>query len=209
MRVSVTELDALQYFQRQENGDVGELIARMRRQLPPARPMEIGIAFHEALEAVEPGSTITSLHSGGFSFHFPEDAQASVSEIRELKLERLYRLPGGREVRLVGKVDGLFGGHVIDHKFTLSGFDPERFMSTQQWRCYLDMFGGDVFTWQVYCAPRQERGQQWERDDFTISEVNPLTAYRYPGLHDDVVSALVRFSDFAERFLPERCEVAA
>lgn len=195
IRVSATEIDSLRYFLANESAELEPLLAQLRRQSEPTEAMMAGTALHEALERAGHGE-VDALAFGGYCFAFPSDAEIDLPEIRECKATREYR-SDGVNVTLVGKVDAIHGRRVYDHKMA-GRYDPERFMASLQWRCYLEIFGADEFVWNIFEAkPVADR-------HYRISNFHRLTMHRYPGMHRDVMRAVGEFVDFAKLYLPER-----
>lgn len=195
LRVSATDIDALRYYRDSEDGDLSELLARLRREAPPTDAMLAGTALHKALETAADG-TVKGFAADGFTFSFETEAEIDLPAIREMKATREYEI-GGCLVTLVGKVDALHGKRIDDHKFT-SRFDPERFLNSYQWRIYLDIFEADEFRWNVF------EGRKSAPKNYLITGVHPLTMHRYPGMADDIARALRAYVEFARHFLPER-----
>lgn len=202
IRISATDIDAFRYFMATEDMELAELLRRLRREEPPTEAMMAGTALHEALEHCQSGEH-QELSANGYTFAFECEGEVSLPEIREVKGERVYQIDGCL-ITLVGKVDALDGRRVDDHKFT-SRYDAERFLSSYQWRIYLEVFGADEFRWNVF------EGRQDRRDPkrYLITKVHPLTTHRYPGLADDVERELGRFLEFARLHLPEKIEADA
>lgn len=199
LRTSATDIDAFRRFREREDGDLEELLAQLRRELPPTPAMETGTALHTALENVTPGE-FEALEANGYRFLIAPDVELALPDIREMKAEREY-LIDGVEVTLVGKVDGVQGRAVTDHKFT-SRFDPERFLGSFQWRIYLDVFDADEFLWNVF------EGKEKNPGEYLITAVHPLRMHRYPGMGDDIERELRAFVDMARIHLTDKLEAA-
>jgi hypothetical protein len=197
LRVSATDIDALAYFLGNEDAELADLLAQLRRQTSPTTAMLAGTALHKALELSEPGNH-GELSADGYTFEFKTDAEVEIPEIRELKATRDYEIDGCL-VTLVGKVDAIYGKRIDDHKFT-SRYDAERFLGSMQWRVYLDVFGADEFRWNVFEGRPIPDDPTW----YVINNVHRLTMHRYPGMEGDVVRALARFVEFARIHLPEK-----
>src|SRR5690606_28161709 len=86
----------------------------------------------------------------GFTFSFDTDAEIDLPPLREMKATMQIDI-GGTLVTLVGKVDAIHGKRIDDHKFTAK-FDPDRYLDSYQWRVYLEIFGADVFRWNIFEA---------------------------------------------------------
>lgn len=202
LRVSATDIDALRYFLDSEDGDVEDLLARLRRASPPTPAMLAGTAFHKALELAGDGEA-SVLCADGHKFHLEFEDDLDIPPLREVKATRDYRV-GDVLVTLVGKVDGILGRRIDDHKLTGS-FDAERFMAGYQWRIYLDVFDADEFRWNVF-EGAEIAGQErvWK-----VRSLHKLTMHRYPGMEDDVHRQVEALVDFARIHLPEKFERSA
>lgn len=195
LRISATDLDQLRYYRDADDMELADLIARLKHLMPSSESMEAGTALHKALETAEPGN-----HKGfecdGFTFSFDGDFAIDLPELREMKATMTLEI-GGVVVTLVGKVDAIHGKRIDDHKFT-ARFDADRYLTSYQWRTYLEIFNADVFRWNVFeameSAPR----------NYIIRNFHPLTMHRYPGMGEDVERELREFVAFARQHLPER-----
>lgn len=196
LRVSASDLDAFRRFRDSEDASLSDLLAQLRRELPPSPAMLAGTALHTALENVGPGEA-EALEAEGYRFTITATADLDLPDIREMKATKDLVI-GDVLVTLVGKVDGVHGRKVIDHKLT-QRFDPERFLNSYQWRVYLDVFEADLFEWIVYEAAQFGPDER----DLTIKAVHPLTMHRYPGMDSDLARELSAFVDFAKTHLME------
>lgn len=197
LRISASDIDALRYFLAEDEAELADLLAQLRRETPPTEAMQAGKALHAALEICQPGSH-GELSANGYTFEFKADAEIDLPEIREVKATQDYVI-GDCAVTLVGVVDAIHGRRVDDHKFT-SRYDAERFLASYQWRVYLDVFGADEFRWNVF----EGRQDTTDPKRYVIYNVHQLTMHRYPGMGADIERTLQRFVEFARRHLPER-----
>lgn len=197
LRVSASDIDAFRYFMADDEGELADLLAQLRKETPPTESMKAGTALHAALETSEPGEH-GELSANGYTFVFAVDGEIDLPAIREVKATRELVVEGCL-VTLVGKVDAIHGRRVDDHKFT-GKYDAERFMASMQWRIYLDVFDADEFRWNVF------EGRQDTTDPFRyiITAIHQLSIHRYPGMRADVERVLRRFIEFARQHLPER-----
>lgn len=197
LRISASDIDALRYYLADEDASLADLLAQLRHETPQTEPMRVGTALHAALEHCEIGEH-GELSANGYTFVFTIDGEVDLPDVREVKATRDYLIDGCL-VTLVGKVDAIHGKRIDDHKFT-SRYDAERFMSSMQWRVYLDVFDADEFRWNVF------EGRETADDPkrYVITAIHPLTIHRYPGLRADVQRELKRFVEFARQHLPER-----
>lgn len=202
LRVSASDVDALRYFLADDDAELADLLAQLRRQTQPTEAMQAGTALHAALEICEPGSH-GELSANGYTFEFKAEGEIDLPEIREIKATREYEIDGC-QITLVGKVDAIHGRRIDDHKFT-SRYDAERFLGSYQWRVYLDVFGADEFRWNVF----EGRQDTSDPQRYVIYNVHKLTMHRYPGMDADIRRTLRTFLDFARCHLPERILKAA
>lgn len=187
MLARVSNIEAFRRWREDDTSDVEDLI-RFITVDAPSEAMKAGTAFHKAMELASDGEYAT-LTANGYTFHMA-GGTVSLPIIRELRAFGRYG-----DLTVTGQVDGLHGGVVVDHK-TTSRFDAERYLGGVQWRYYLDIFGANVFTWNVFeikeVAPLEYR----------VAEPQTLTAYRYPEMHADCVNLARDYLDFALKFLP-------
>ena len=193
MRLSVTELDSYRRFKTLEDMTFEEFLAVMLKQRTPTRAMEAGRALHTVLEHCTTGE-ILEVEQDGFKFRFDFDGDIVLPRIRELKGEVKLETSVG-PVTLVGVVDGIDGA-IHDFKLTAK-FDAERYHDSYQWRCYLMMFGGTKFVYDVFVG--QETADAW-----VIREYHPLAFYAYPGMREDILRELDDFARFTAEKVPQR-----
>lgn len=187
MLARVSNIEAFRRWREDDDQPVEQLVEYITVD-NPTKAMQAGTAFHEALEHAAYG-TYDVLQAQGYIFHLP-DAELVLPTIREV---RAYGTYGGLTV--TGKVDCLDGLRVDDHK-TTSRFDVERYLDGYQWRYYLDLFGADVFRWNVFVL--KEMGEM----EYQVAAPQPLEATRYPGLHDDCMKLAQDYLEFAREHLP-------
>lgn len=195
LRVSASDIDAYRRFRDNDDVELADLLAQLRRESAPTPAMMAGTALHAALETIENGD-YQSIAIEDYQFDFETDAEIDVPPVREMKVTGQFVI-GDVLVTLVGKVDAVHGKRVDDHKLT-ARFDPERFMNSYQWRVYLMLFRADEFRWNVFEA------KEITETHYAITAVHPLTMHRYPGMEDDVMRELDLFVGLAQAHLPEK-----
>lgn len=200
LRVSASDLDAYRYFLGNEEAEIADLIAQLRRETPPTEAMMAGTALHAALENASVGD-FDRLEANGYSFEIKADGEIDLPTIRECKATRLYLIDRCR-ITLVGKVDAIHGKRVDDHKFT-GRFDADRFLGSLQWKVYCSVFGADTFRWNIF------EGREEAPKHYKITSIHALTMHRYPGMEEDVEDAVRGFLSFARTHLPERIKEEA
>lgn len=193
MRLSVTELDAYRRFKALEDMSFEEMLAVLLKKRTPTRAMEAGSALHKLLENHQ-GGDLEEVEQDGFRFRFDLDCAIALPRVRELKGEAIYPTSIG-PVTLVGIVDGLDNA-IRDYKLTAK-FDAERYHDSYQWRCYLLMFGGRKFVYDIFVG--EDKGEAW-----VIREYHSLAFYAYPGMEADVLRELDDLARFTAEQVPAR-----
>ena len=159
----------------------------------PSAVMEIGTAFHKAVELAPPGDHAV-LEANGCRFEIPDDFEIDAGKFLELRASKTY-VVDGQPIVISGQVDSLDGLTIDDHK-TTARFDPERYLSGFQWRLYLDIFEADRFRWNVFEI------EEVDQDTFRVRAAHRLEQFRYPGLAEDcqrLVADFARFMRTVER----------
>lgn len=187
MLARVSNIEAFRRWREDDDQPVEQLVEYITVD-KPTKAMQAGTAFHEALEHAVDG-TYDVLQARGYIFHLP-DAELVLPSIREVRAYGEYG-----ELTVTGKVDCLDGLRVDDHK-TTSRFDAERYLDGYQWRYYLDLFGADVFRWNVFVL--KEVGDL----EYEVAPPQLLEAHRYPALHDDCMKLAQDYYEFARQYLP-------
>lgn len=197
MIVSVSNLDLYRRYRLDEEFELDELLAMLRREQGPTLAMRAGTAFHSVLEHTDM-STLDVSGADEFVFTFELDDEISLPPVREMRGQRDYYI-GGHVVTLKGRVDGLDGVAIYDHKLT-AHFDASNYVDSYQWRCYLAIFGARQFTYNVFVGSRAKESPEgliaWRVTDF-----HKLSLFTYPELERDVERELARYVDFAQRYL--------
>jgi hypothetical protein len=186
MLARVSNIESFRRWRQDEEQTVEDLVKFITTD-EPTPAMLAGTAFHRALELASEGLH-DMLQANGYTFLVSGNIE--LPAIREMRAYRDYR-----GLTVTGQVDGLHGKTVIDHK-TTARCDPERYLEGCQWRFYLDIFGADVFRWNIF-EIREVAPQEYQ-----VSEPQVLTAYRYPELRADCDALAADYLDFARKHLP-------
>jgi hypothetical protein len=194
LRISATEIDQYRDYCA-DKIDFETLLRRLRHEEPPSVNMQAGTAWHAIMETAVPCEGDT-FERDGFVFKVECDDQIELPRVRELKGVKTYTV-GDVEVTLVGKVDGIGGLAAIDYKLTARP-DMGRLMYAYQWRVYMEVFDLYCFVYIVCTA------KDLAVNPVVITDIDELTAYRYPEIGDDVRKAVECFTDFCTNYLPER-----
>lgn len=191
MFARVSNIESFRQWRDSEETDVQPLIDWIQGSVE-SEPMRVGTAFHKCLELAKDG-TYETLEANGYTFILP-DAEISLPSIREMRLSKNY---GGLTVS--GQVDGLHGKRIEDHK-TTGFFGLDRYLEGYQWRFYLDIFGADVFRWNIFeVSPVRGKEMTYE-----VKAPHILEQYRYKGLHDDCAELAEQYKQFAEKYLTQK-----
>ena len=190
MLARVSNLEA--YRQWRITDDPPAALVERLTSFQPTEAMLAGTAFHKALEVAQPGEYVT-LEANGYTFLLPEDCAMFLPKVRELRCSGLYGA-----LRVSGQVDALHGTRVEDHK-TTAHLNAERYLDGCQWRFYLDIFGGDVFRWNVF-EITPVRGREMT---YTVAPPQAIEAFRYAGMHDDCMDLARGYHEFATKHMPQ------
>lgn len=188
MRFRVSSVEAFRQFELDDEAEASDLIARIRGDGGQSQAMAAGTAFHKVLELAPAGLEADEFTQDGFTFRIASDMQLAIPQVRELRASKAFMVDG-EPIAISGQVDAIDGLIVTDHK-TTSRFDPERYIAGHQWRLYLDIFGCDVFKWNVF--------EMAEREDcvYDVFALHSLEQYRYPGMQADCAALVGRFARF-------------
>lgn len=197
MLTRVSSIETFRRWRLDEDATPEALVERLTT-FQPTEAMQAGTAFHKALETVSDGE-YEWLEAEGYRFRMTQSLSIyepmptlALSPIREVRAYGQYGL-----LTVTGKLDVLCGKRVEDHKTTAS-FKPEGYMEGCQWRFYLDLFGCDVFRWNVF----EIVADRSEEKTYLVKPPHILEQYRYPGMHDDCMALAGDFYDFAARYMP-------
>lgn len=199
MTFRVSEVESFRQYQRDEEAELDDLLARLRGQKEPSAPMLAGTAFHKGLETATTGLVVSSIEAEGYTFTFRGDFTIALPAIREVRASKTWIVDGER-VSISGQLDAIHGKRVEDHK-TTGRFDPERYLEGYQWRLYLEIFGADHFRWNVFEIANVDELTPYEWEVFAQ---HTLEQYRYPTMGADCERLVTDLARFARVHLPER-----
>ena len=189
MLARVSNLESFRQWREDEDQTADDLVVWLTTD-NPSEAMLAGTALHKALEHATDGDHDV-LQANGYTFHMP-DCKLILPPVREVRGYAAYG-----PITITGQVDAADGIRLDDHKSTGS-FSPDRYLSGYSWRLYLDMFGADVFRWNVFeIKPDPKLAKV-----YTVNPPHILEAFRYPGMHDDCAALARDFHEFAIEHLP-------
>lgn len=197
MLARVSSIETFRRWRLDEEATPEDLVTRLTA-FQPTEAMQAGTAFHRALELATEGE-YEWLEANGYRFRMTQSFDIyepmptlELPAIREVRASGQYG-----PLTVTGKFDAMHGKRIIDHKTTAS-FKPEGYFEGCQWRFYLDIFGCDVFRWNVFeLTPVRDEGRC-----YFVKPPHILEQYRYPGMHDDCMQLAADFHDFAARYMP-------
>lgn len=105
----------------------------------------------------------------------------------------------GRAI-VTGCADMIDGVEIRDIKTKYSTPSDADYINSCQWRYYLDIFGADVFHFDLFVF----NGYKKEKHGYDVRELEltrhtpPITCYRYPEMENDNLALLNQFMDWAE-----------
>lgn len=200
LRTSPTELEAVRYYRRIEEPDIEKLKDSLLRRGEVNEKMLAGSAFHGFLETIKGSRDLTgqTFEHDGHKFQFDAEGEFFLPGAREIKTEKVYRV-GGVEVTVAAVADALDAITVSDHKL-VSKFDPEAYyVSSLQWRCYLDMFQCRRFVYNVFTGSHQKKDDVWK-----IRSLDRFELYTYDGITKDIYNALEDLVNICKQHVPEK-----
>lgn len=189
MKYRVSHVESFRQYERDEEAEACDLLARIRGEDAPSELMQAGTAFHKALENASTGVEVEELRDGPYTFHVTADLQIELTTVRELRASKTYMVDG-EPITISGQVDAIDGLRIEDHK-TTGRFDAERYVEGYQWRLYLDIFGASHFRWNVF-----EIAAMDEPFAYQVFAQHTIEQYRYPTLERDCQALVERFARF-------------
>lgn len=187
-----TDLDGWRWYNRIEDMTKDEFVGRLKRTAPANDKMKMGTAWHAVLE--NPPEAIDSVKCGDFVFRVECESKVVLPQIREVRACKYYKV-GDVDVKLTGKVDGITGNVVYDHKLTF-GANPENYTDAYQWRAYLDIFESYKFVYVIYDAIEKD-------GEIVIRNIDTMPMFRYPGMAQDLKAGITELVDFIGDNCPE------
>lgn len=199
MRVSATMLEGFRLYRDTDWKEEAELLAEIKGEFQPTPKMMLGRSGHCAMEGAQPKHEDSAGLHRCYGFRWARDTIAACRRsfqtggVSEVKAERTLAV-GKELVTLVGKADRLIGTEVVEHKFTLSQFDFDRYAESYQWRVYGVLFVPSAVLYTVYCVS-EGRGDE---APIELDEVHNIRLPLYPALSNDVQELLAEFVRYVD-----------
>lgn len=167
----------------------------------------IGTAFHGI---VQHGEGIGKPIEDGYKFDVDGNAVLLSESQRKIALDYRNEHPNayhefrgykdyGRAI-VTGCADMIDGVEIRDIKTKYSTPSDADYINSCQWRYYLDIFGADVFHFDLFVF----NGYKKEKHGYDVRGLEltrhtpPITCYRYPEMENDNLALLNQFMDWAE-----------
>lgn len=195
MRISTTTLESFRLFMDpgQEWMTEAALLATIRGEFVPTRPVLIGRAFGAVLENPDAYLVPGFYRCDGVTFEpsVIEAAAAFIDYPRTVFEAKATKRYGRHDV--VAKADQLCGTAIVETKTTQSGFDFDKYADSCQWRFMLDIFEATRCTYRVFVIAEDGDGT------ISLKSVENFTAFPYPDLHRECAALVERFAEFVTR----------
>lgn len=167
----------------------------------------VGTAFHSIIQY---GEEIDVPIDGGYEYRIDGfDVKLSTAQHR-VALDYRNEHPNayhefrgckdyGRAI-VTGCADMIEGVEIRDTKTKYSVPSDTDYIDSCQWRYYLDIFGADVFHFDLFVF----HGYNKDKHGYDVRGLEltrhtpPITCYRYPEMENDNIALLNEFMDFCE-----------
>lgn len=197
IRISATQLESYRRWLLNDESTIDDIIDFLLKRTEPTEAMLAGSAFHKILENSSYNDELSIVEQDGFKFDLSDlDCEIALPEVKEFKLEK-QTVIDGEPVTFVGVVDAIKVNEIFDHKLT-SQPNAENYIDSMQWRCYLDWFDCEKFTYNLFQSYKPAN-----QDVYLIKTFLPISFYRYEGIDLDVRNMASSFIDFVKNHVPE------
>lgn len=169
---------------------------------------KVGTAFHKVVEVGNP-SCCKRVDDG---YEFDIEGQSVLLDYKQCQTALDYRnehIGAFHEIRrykdygraiVTGCADMIDGLEIRDIKTKYSTPSDADYINSCQWRYYLDIFGADVFHFDLFVF----HGYNKDKHGYDVRGLEltrhtpPITCYRYPEMESDNLKLLNEFMDWAE-----------
>jgi|SRR5215471_14436293 len=186
LKVSVSNLECFRIWRQDDDLDMGWLMDRLLGLVEQTPQQRAGEALHKALE-LAPVGQVDQLHGLGYRFWFDCDCQVAYSPLREVALAKEYG-----DLRVTGRADSVIGSTIVDYKTGIH-YDPDRLLSSYQWRLYMNALPEAIrFEWRYFVLRPTDDPREYH-----VSEHHQLSQCWYPDLHKDCRELARQYYEFA------------
>lgn len=167
----------------------------------------IGTAFHSVVQYGEPSYADPQdgcmIDVDDHAVRFNEEQLKFALDYRNEHPNAYHEYRGYRDYGraiVTGCADMIDGVEIRDIKTKYSTPSDADYINSCQWRYYLDIFGADVFHFDLFVF----NGYSKEKHGYDVRGLEltrhtpPITCYRYPEMENDNLALLNQFMDWAE-----------
>ena len=167
----------------------------------------IGTAFHSVVQYGEPCYADSQdgcmIDVDDHAVRFNEEQLKIALDYRNEHPNAYHEYRGYRDYGraiVTGCADMIDGVEIRDIKTKYSTPSDADYINSCQWRYYLDIFGADVFHFDLFVF----NGYSKEKHGYDVRGLEltrhtpPITCYRYPEMENDNLALLNQFMDWAE-----------
>ena len=206
VKISATALQSWNLYRHEEWMTTERLILQLTTRVQPTPIMELGSAFHRALELAGKGEVsrkfvmagdrlIVQYGGNGYQFAAREGADVRVySGVgMEHEVKRRALLPENG-VLLTGQADVVDTARqvIVDYKTSKTLREPEHYIDSLQWGAYLYIWDYDHFRFDCYQLVQDRR----DRTLFGIADSAFYDVYRPEALRQAIEQECYEFAEF-------------
>jgi hypothetical protein len=202
-RISVTSLEKFRRYMNEVSPfDTEEsLIHALSGTFKGNDKTKVGEAFHKLIEGefVEQGKMfladeiLFTNEQASVAFKFRQEHPIMIHEV---SLYKVYETAYG-PIQVSGRVDGLKGMQIHDHKCKFRNVKWKEYTDSIQWKIYLDIMNVDTFLYNVFEVKgflRLPTSSPFELgQDVMFIPHEPMHCLRYSTMQDDIGSLLNEF----------------
>lgn len=205
-RISATSLEKFRRYMKEVSpyDTEGALIETLSGTFIGNDKTKVGGAFHKLIEGDYTAegnmfladNILFTQEQADVAFQFRKDHPAMIQEV---PLYKVYETSFG-PIQISGRVDGLEGLVIHDHKCKFRNVKWEEYTDSIQWKVYLDIMDTDVFSYNVFEVKGFDQlptstplvlGQ-----DVIFIPHESMPCLRYDTMHNDVVGLLNDFLSY-------------
>lgn len=210
--IRVTAIEAFRRYLANGDNDYYEIteqsvIDSVTGELKGNEQTRIGTAFHSIVQIGNPEHKIIDggdeFDVDGFKVRLAKKHCVLALAYRNEYPNAYHEFRGYKDYGsaiVTGCADMIDGVEIRDIKTKYSTPSDADYINSCQWRYYLDIFGADVFHFDLFVF----NGYKKEKHGYDVRELvltrhtPPITCYRYPEMENDNLALLNQFMDWAE-----------
>lgn len=154
---------------------------------------DAGTAVHEIIELSQYDVPIfNKIASNGWQVYSLANLSIQVPVVRECKVMGMIK-----DVYITGRVDSIDGVSIHDIK-TTSKYDPEKYISSYQWKTYCLLTGLKRFIYDIITVKVDE-----DNKIVTLLDYNKVSLSIYPGMLQEVEELVTHYKDTLILLIPQ------